>query len=366
MANDELLKFFLSDPAGWRKWRNANGGAEVDFQGVNLSGRQLSGSFLIGANLYRADLSGADLRGAQFQGAYCHECNFNKADLSLANFLEANLQGASFNGCNLTGAALVDATLVGTSMIGANLTAARLEKARLIGTDMTNANLTGARVYGLSAWDVRLDRSVQENLVVCKDLAPKSKAEESPTLITDSLELAQFLYLMMNNEKLRHIIETITSKVVLILGRFTDPYMEILNSLRTGLRDHGYLPVLFDFSQPAGRDLTETVALLAHMARFIVADISAPRSVPHELATLVPRLLSVPVQPLLIQGELPYAMFADLQRYPQVLPIKQYAVPLHNDLLVEVIAASERRRAESAGRGDWENAAPEGSAGEPR
>ena len=32
------------------------------------------------------------------------------------------------------------------------------------------------------------------------------------------------------------------------------------------------LPVLFDFTIPAKRDITETISLLARMARFVVAD----------------------------------------------------------------------------------------------
>ena len=38
---------------------------------------------------------------------------------------------------------------------------------------------------------------------------------------TDDIEVAQFLYLLINNKKIRNVIDTITSKVVLILGRFT-------------------------------------------------------------------------------------------------------------------------------------------------
>jgi hypothetical protein len=40
------------------------------------------------------------------------------------------------------------------------------------------------------------------------------------------------------------------------------------------LRKRDYLPILFDFDIPANRDITETVSLLARMARFIVADLT--------------------------------------------------------------------------------------------
>ena len=114
------------------------------------------------------------------------------------------------------------------------------------------------------------------------------------------LEVAQFVYLLLNNKKIRDVIDTITSKVVLILGRFTPPERKaVLDAIRSGLRWREYLPVVVDFDKPANRNFTETVLTLAHLARFIVADITEPRSVPQELQSIVSNLRSVPVQPLL-------------------------------------------------------------------
>ena len=38
-----------------------------------------------------------------------------------------------------------------------------------------------------------------------------------PAITVDNLEVAQFIYLLLNNESVRRVIDTITSKVVLIL-----------------------------------------------------------------------------------------------------------------------------------------------------
>ena len=84
-------------------------------------------------------------------------------------------------------------------------------------------------------------------------------------------------------------IDTITSKVVLILGRFSlSERKQVLDSLRDELRKRNYVPVVFDFKQPTGRTTDETITLLARMARFVIADISDAKSVLHELRAIVP------------------------------------------------------------------------------
>jgi len=70
------------------------------------------------------------------------------------------------------------------------------------------------------------------------------------------LEVAQFVYLLLNNQRIRHVIDTITSKIVLILGRFTHERKAVLDALRDELWKPDYLPILFDFDKPASRDLT--------------------------------------------------------------------------------------------------------------
>ena len=84
--------------------------------------------------------------------------------------------------------------------------------------------------------------------------------------------------------------------------------------MREELRRQNYLPILFDFEKPASRDLTETISTLAHMARFIIADLTEPSSLPKELEAIVPTL-AVPVQPVIEGVTSPYAMFPDYWKY---------------------------------------------------
>jgi hypothetical protein len=112
-----------------------------------------------------------------------------------------------------------------------------------------------------------------------------------------------------------------------------------------------YLPVLFDFDKPASRDITETISLLARMARFVIADITDARSIPQELTVIAPDLPSVPVQPLLQEGAEEYGMFEHFRRYPWVLKEHIYASPQHliAELNARVIGPAEAKVRELRG-----------------
>src|SRR5215471_13011491 len=178
----------------------------------------------------------------------------------------------------------------------------------LIEAKLDGANLTKCLIYGVSAWDITLENTTQTDLIITRPW--------QPAITVDNLEVAQFIYLLLNNPRVRDVIDTITSKVVLILGRFTDERKAALDALREELRKRDYLPILFDFNVPASRDITETISLLARMALFVVADITDARSIPQEFAAIVPDLPSVPVQPLLLEGTAEYGMFEHFKRYP--------------------------------------------------
>jgi uncharacterized protein YjbI with pentapeptide repeats len=289
---------------------------------ANLRGASLSGARLTQATLRDANLRGASLTGVDLSGATLRDANLRRADLSggtlpRANLSRTDLSEATLRDANLSGAYLIEANLSGANLVGANLVGANLAYANLVDADLTGANLTGCRIYGVSAWGLNLsDKTKQRNLIITR--------EGDPEITVDDIEVAQFIYLLLNNAKIRNVIDTITSKAVLILGRFTAERKAVLDALRDELRKRDHLPILFDFDKPTGKDLTGTVTTLANMVRFIVADGTDPKSIPHELATIVPTTI-VPVKPILLASEREYAMFGDLQRrYHWVLPTYRY------------------------------------------
>jgi hypothetical protein len=101
-----------------------------------------------------------------------------------------------------------------------------------VSADLTGADLTGCRIYGVSAWNLKLAGAKQQNLVIT------GAGEHAVTV--DNIEVAQFIYLMLHNQKIRDVIDTITSKAVLILGRFTDERKAVLDALREELRKRDY------------------------------------------------------------------------------------------------------------------------------
>ena len=371
MANPEQLKRLEQGVDAWNRWRDAHPSEAVDLseaflmradlRGANFSKAKLTKANLFesrlgAANLYEADLADADLSWARFEGANLERATLSRAvlrhtflmdanlahgsltfaDLSSANLMRANLSGANLSsailyradltlanvkGTTLTDASLAFATFHETNCSGADLRKCSLFMARCVQTDFTNADISGALVYGISVWDVRLFGTTQTNLVIT--------GKDQPTITVDNLEVAQFIYLLLSNDKIRKVIDGITSKLVLILGRFTKERKEVLEVLRDTLRTKNYSPVVFDFEKPASRNLTETIRILAGMARFVIADITDARSIPHELMAIVPDLPSVPVQPLLLSSQHEYGMFEHFRRYPWVLKETLYQNPEH-------------------------------------
>ena len=287
----------------------------ADLDQVNFRNARLSRAFLDGAMLIEADLRGCVLNDAHMTGCVLTGAKMKKANLTRADLTAATLRWADLTGADLTGAVLRQANLNEVTAKGAVLREADLGYANLVGACLSGADLSHAHVYGTSSWDVSLEETRQEHLIITRP--------SEPEVSVDDLKVAQFLHLMITNANIRDVIDTVTTKVVLVLGRFTPARKPVLNAVHDELRRRGLIPVLFDFERPHNRDFTETVTTLARLSRFIVADLTDPSSLPKELEAIVPTV-AVPLLPLLQDGNEPYAMFSDYWKYPWVLEIVRY------------------------------------------
>jgi hypothetical protein len=260
--------------------------------GANLCEVHLNSSNLREANLIETDLSHARLIAVNFAKAQLCKANLRGANLREANFRETDLREADLREANLTGAFFVQ-------------------------TMIERAKISKSSIYAINVWDLQGEFEEQKDLVINK--------EGEYAITVDNIKVAQFVYLILNNEEIRDVINVLTSKSVLILGRFTIPERKsVLDTLRNKLREYNLLPIVFDFDRPTDKDFTETIKTLAGLCYFVIADVTNPKSSPLELQATVPDY-QIPFVPIIQEGEYPFAMMVDLQsKYNWVLDTISY------------------------------------------
>ncbi|MEP7111561.1 MAG: pentapeptide repeat-containing protein [Ferruginibacter sp.] len=361
MANLEHIDILKKGANYWNDWRDANPKVIPDLSGFDMTFPIPSCPDLNGINLRCANLSRTTIHGPDKDWPGDTAPSFNNADLRNADLSHTDCFRTSFNSSNLEGSVLKNGKFRSVGFLGSNLRNADLsnvdmdgvglEGASLIQSNLNGAKLINCRIYGISAWDI-----LQDNKTLTRDLTINEIYKQNtpgiftrtntPILTVDGLEIAQFIYLVLNNSNLRTVLNLVTTKVVLILGRFSnDERKKVLNSIRNKLREYNYIPVMFDFEGSYNRDLTETISTLAHLSKFIIADITDAKSIPQELQVIVPHLPSVIVQPILAIDYMEYAMFEHFQRYPWVMPIFYYKSNSHllECLKDEILAPIELR-----------------------
>jgi hypothetical protein len=94
--------------------------------------------------------------------------------------------------------------------------------------------------------------------------------------------------------------------------------MSILTALADRLRQFGDLPIIFDFDKPVDLSVTETLRILAGLSKFIIVDLTDPKSSPYECHVTVPDI-AIPLVPIIQQGQDEFSMFEDLYDYDWLL-----------------------------------------------
>jgi hypothetical protein len=145
----------------------------------------------------------------------------------------------------------------------------------------------------------------------------QSIREDHAQAISTSLQLAKEIDGMNFGE----IMSELSRRRVLILGRFTGRRLEVLEKIKSHLAKHSnhYIPELFTFRKPESRDLVEAIIGFAALSRFVIADLSEPKSVQSELEAIVPHFQSVPVVALINRTGREYATFSSVQRRENVV-----------------------------------------------
>jgi len=206
----------------------------------------------------------------------------------------ADLREAYLRGANLEGVDLKRTNLGGANLRGANLRGTDLSSSQLIETDISEADLTDAYIYGISTWDIKTDeKTIMKNLII----------SNNPLITVDDMEIAQFIYSLLNNEKIRNMIDTMRTKGVLILGSFCDDKKnkitpkKVLDKIKEELLKKNYVPIVFDFDPSKKLDLISTVKTLALLSSFIIVDLSIPAGQLIEIGNLV-REFPIPSIPI--------------------------------------------------------------------
>ena len=154
----------------------------------------------------------------------------------------------------------------------------------------------------------------------------------------------------MDGMNFGEIVSELTKRRVLILGRFTARRLVVLEAIKSALAAHanGYSPELFTYSKPTTHDLVEFIIAVAGLSRFIVADLSEPRSVQSELEAIAPNFQSIPIVALINQTGKEYATYESVKRRVNVVkPTIRYrsVVDLLKKLNEQVVPLAEAKLA---------------------
>jgi len=301
----------LKDKEGWDEWRRNNPSIRPLLFEAKLCGRDLAGFNFCNANLIKADLREATLKGANFHEANLGGAHLNDADLTNANFCRTDLYETDFSSVARP-----------TDLTGANLQGTQLAR-----TNFKGAKLKDCTIYGLSAWNLDVENADQGNLNIRYRVQRGDGSVEQAEFSVDDIEVAQLVFLLLDNKKISNLFDQLTSKAVLILGRFEpEKHRQVIENLRRGVRQHDFLPIVFDFKPDPSRDLTETIKILAGLCHFVIVDLTEPRSVPAELFATVEDY-QLPFVPIIQVGQKPFALFPSLKKYPWLLQPVSYKSP---------------------------------------
>jgi hypothetical protein len=313
----------------------------TDLYETNFQNAFLARANLQGVQMVRTDLAGADLRGCKVYGLSAWDLCGNAE--RLVRLTKKGKEGIVYGGGNSATQAVIDAvrngakkiTIISRHALEHGASADQVERLealqrkgkvkiltdeikRLIpGQDgkVAAVETKGGEVIKAAHVETFLD-SKQQLIVRYRPSYARRPNRDDEEVQVESLDLAAFMYLTLNNRNISRIIEAAGRKWVLLLGRFTQR-KSVLKAVAEALKQRQFTPIIFDFPPPEQRELIETVMLLAGMSALVIVEITNPRSTPMELQAIASNY-GVPVVPVMKQGAKEFGTFSGLRKFPWV------------------------------------------------
>jgi uncharacterized protein YjbI with pentapeptide repeats len=343
--------------AAWNKWRDENPSfAWGEYDLTHLCAPASKRLPICRPDLSFVDLSGQDLATANLEGCILHGAKLSRANLSSccldhADLSRAEMEGAILHRAHGTHVTFYRANLMGADLRESNFRLSDFEHVRLNDANLTQARLVDSLIYGTAAWGVKTNGAVQSGLHLTRcELRDAGLIDTwfSPlnrnAATVDDLMLASLLHFLVLSDSPRELLGSLSSRIVLILGRFSTERKRAIDRIREVLKTTRFCPVMFDFEKPANRTFTETVSSLAHLSSFIIADLTDAKIVIQELHRTVPMLPSVPVVPVICGDSEANVIATELQAYPWFLPLIRYDMGTIDVVADQAIAAAEDYR----------------------
>ncbi|TET10396.1 MAG: pentapeptide repeat-containing protein [Candidatus Atribacteria bacterium] len=278
----------------------------VKMYDTNLEDAILIGSDFKNAHLDRSNLSGTNSRNTCFENASMNDCW-----ILFANLRNTNLNNAYLHNAKLNYSYLNNSNLTITNLESSDLSCVTFKKASLIETNLTSCNLNevdlsdakliNCNIYGVSTWKLETNHNtIMKDLIITK-VHPDGKL---PKITTNDLEIAQFLYLIINNKKIKNVIDRMRTHCVLILGSFSEDKTDgicpkvVLEKIKEILPRYNFIPIVFDFDPSKKLDFLSTVKTLALLSSFVIVDLSIAAGQLIELGNLV-QVTPVPFIPII-------------------------------------------------------------------
>jgi uncharacterized protein YjbI with pentapeptide repeats len=187
--------------------------------------------------------------------------------------------------------------MVQTNLGGAKLSQCELSRALLINCNLAQAILTESRLDGTVFAGSKHEGIVTGNLA----LTPSDEA----AILVDDLEMVHLMEALLREPRWRELIARSSLRVAVVIGRFPQWRRPHLDALREELRRSEYAPLAIDLERPVGPKLRSVIANLAHLARFVIADLAGSRAFAKELQPFSFTLRDLPIQIVMPEGEEP-------------------------------------------------------------